>query len=136
MTELESVAGISTASPVRALGRRGVLELLPRWPGEGLSANPGAPRTGGPLQPLPSRALRLAVATPAQELAARASAVELRRTIMAWRAVERELATAVVDDRDRARLQEEFDALRLTHHRLFLEVSQQNRHRRLDSALG
>ena len=137
MTELEMASGGSMASPVRALGRWGILGALPRWLGEQVAAGErGASPPETLPWPVPLRRTRLVVKAPAEGVAPRATALALRRTIRAWRATERELATTVIDSRDRARLQQEFDALCAIHHRLFLEVSLPSRYKAVESAVA
>ncbi|HUG29090.1 MAG TPA: hypothetical protein VMQ65_01050 [Candidatus Limnocylindria bacterium] len=124
MAELEMVTGGLAAGPVRALGRWGILRLLPRWLGEQVAAG-GRVETWSDVAPLPVpvRREQAPVAAPAQAIAQRAATGALRRTIDAWRAAEHELEALEIGSRDRAHLQAEVDALRATHHRLFLEVS-------------
>ena len=123
MAELEIVGGGSVAGPVKALGRWGILLLLPQWLGEQVAAGGRVEEWSddGPL-PLQLRRTEAPAAVPAQTIAPRAAGIALRRTIVAWRAAERDLATAAIGSRDLVRFQQEYDALREAHHRLFLEV--------------
>ena len=137
MAELEVANGRSVTGPVRALGRWGILGILPRWLGEQVAAG-GRIETWSDVMPLsvPMPRAQADVDATSPAIAPRATAFALRRTIDAWRATERDLAGTAIDGRDRARLQEEFDVLCATHHRLFLEVSLPNRFKAVDTALG
>lgn len=131
------VTGGSVAGPLQGLGRWAILRLLPRWLGEQVAAGG---RVGtwpdAAAHPVPERHAVAPVTSPEQLADRRAAAVALRQTLHDWRAAERDLATFVIGSRDRARLQAEVDALRATHHRQFLEISQPSRSGPVQTARG
>lgn len=124
MAELEMVTAGSVAGPVEGFGRWGILRLLPRWLSDHLEAGGGvAASSGAAAQPLRSLPDLLRDTSPRQAVGGRAAVLALRHTLDAWRAAERDIAALVIGSPDRTRLEAEVAALRVLHHRLFIEVS-------------